>query len=62
MQARSVNLSLPNRASSARRLRRRATAAGRLYCSTNGCTSYLEEDARTGTASCQICGYVRRLS
>jgi hypothetical protein len=43
-----------------RRLRRRATSATRPYCSTNGCTSFLEVDANTGVASCPICGYVRR--
>jgi hypothetical protein len=44
-----------------RRLRRRSTAAGRLYCSTNGCTSYLEVDPASRVATCPICGYTRRL-
>ncbi|HYH92347.1 MAG TPA: hypothetical protein VD763_04230 [Candidatus Saccharimonadales bacterium] len=46
-----------------RRLRRRASAATqahRPYCSTNGCTSFLEVDPSTGVATCPICGYVRR--
>jgi hypothetical protein len=43
-----------------RRLRRRANAAGRMYCSTNGCTSFLEIDPTTGIARCPICGLVRR--
>ncbi len=47
-----------------RRMRRRshaATAANRLFCGTNGCASLLELDAETGTASCHICGFVRRV-
>jgi hypothetical protein len=44
-----------------RRLRRRATAATRLYCSTNGCTSFLEIDTESGVAHCIVCGLVRRL-
>jgi hypothetical protein len=44
-----------------RRLRRRAHNSNRLYCGTNGCTSFLEIDRETGTARCQICGYVRRI-
>jgi hypothetical protein len=44
-----------------RRLRRRAQGATRLYCATNGCTSFLEVDQEAGIAHCQICGYVRRI-
>jgi hypothetical protein len=44
-----------------RRLRRRSQAAGRPYCSTNGCTSFLEVDPITRIASCPICGYTRRI-
>jgi len=44
-----------------RRLRRRARTATRLYCATNGCTSFLEIDPETSTARCHICGYVRRV-
>lgn len=43
-----------------RRLRRRATATSKLFCSTNGCASFLDLDAATGVARCPICGYVRR--
>jgi len=43
-----------------RRMRRRSQAAGRPYCSTNGCTSYLEVDPVTGRATCPICGFQRR--
>jgi len=44
-----------------RRLRRRASAASRLYCSTNGCTSFLEIDTVAGVARCHVCGLVRRI-
>jgi hypothetical protein len=47
-----------------RRMRRRSSAAGgngRLFCSTNGCPSFLEIDPETGLATCHICGYVRRV-
>jgi len=44
-----------------RRLRRRAGAVSRLYCSTNGCTSFLEIDTAAGVARCQVCGLVRRI-
>jgi hypothetical protein len=43
-----------------RRLRRR-TAPHRLFCSTNGCASFLELDLLGGYASCPVCGYRRRL-
>ena len=55
---------LTSRASASRRIRR-GTALNRLYCATNGCTSFLEVDPNTGTATCGICGicgYVRRLN
>ncbi|HEY7132960.1 MAG TPA: hypothetical protein VH440_11950 [Candidatus Limnocylindrales bacterium] len=42
-------------------MRRRSQAAGRPYCSTNGCTSFLEIDPITQEATCPICGYHRRL-
>jgi hypothetical protein len=50
------------RASSMRRMRRRASNAFRLYCATNGCTSFLVIDELAGTAHCEICGYTRRLN
>ncbi|MHB8892799.1 MAG: hypothetical protein ACYC65_12225 [Candidatus Limnocylindrales bacterium] len=53
---------MAHRASSMRRLRRRAVAANRFYCSTNGCTSFLVVDELGGVAFCEICGYVRKLS
>jgi hypothetical protein len=61
MMTRSTTSSVTGRASAIRRMRRRNHAAGRLYCGTNGCTSFLEIDPATDTASCRICGYVRRV-
>jgi hypothetical protein len=45
-----------------RRLRRRSTATNRLFCSTNGCASFLEIDTDRHIATCPVCGYERRLS
>jgi hypothetical protein len=45
-----------------RRLRRRVTGSGRLFCSTNGCASFLEIDIDRSEAVCPVCGYTRRLS
>lgn len=61
MLSRTAANAAANRASSMRRMRRRASAAGRLYCNTNGCTSYLVVDELAGVARCEICGYIRRL-
>jgi hypothetical protein len=44
-----------------RRMRRRTFAVNRLYCATNGCTSFLVIDETAGTAHCEICGYTRKL-
>jgi len=33
----------------------------RLYCRTNGCTSFLELQPEKGIAACVVCGYTRRL-
>ena len=44
-----------------KRMRRRTNAASRLFCGTNGCPSFLEIDPAKGIATCQICGYVRRV-
>jgi hypothetical protein len=52
------------RAGAIRRMRRRSNAAtvnaGRIFCSTNGCPSFLELDPTTGIATCPICGFRRR--
>lgn len=60
MTPRTSTTSVAGRSVAMRRLRRRA-AASRPYCGTNGCTSYLAVDSATGVASCEICGYTRRL-
>jgi hypothetical protein len=44
-----------------RRMRRRTANAFRLYCATNGCTSFLVIDAEGRAAQCPICGFVRRV-
>jgi hypothetical protein len=64
MMTRSTTSSVTGRASAMRRMRRRATAANasRLFCGTNGCASFLELDPETGTATCHICGFVRRVN
>ena len=64
MMTRSATATVTGRASAMRRLRRRshkAQATGKLFCATNGCTSFLDLDTEAGVASCHICGYVRRL-
>jgi len=43
-----------------RRLRRRSMAT-RLYCRTNGCTSFLELYPERRIAICPVCGSTRRL-
>lgn len=67
MLSRTATASVAGRATSMRRLRRRAAAAStatafetRTFCRTNGCASFLDVDPRTGIATCPICGYVRR--
>jgi len=63
MMTRSATTTFAGRASSMRRLRRRASvanAANRTFCSTNGCPSFLEIDPATGRATCPVCGYSRR--
>jgi transcription elongation factor Elf1 len=64
MMNRSATSSVTGRSAAMRRMRRRthaATAANRLFCGTNGCASFLEVDAESGTARCHICGFVRRV-
>ena len=50
---------LGTRAQAQRRLRR--AAGRRLFCSTNGCTTYLVLDADGRRANCPICGLRRSL-
>lgn len=61
MLSRTATTAVAGRASSMRRLRRRASNAGRLYCATNGCASFLVLDEATHVATCPICGYTRRI-
>lgn len=61
MLTRATTNAVATRASSMRRMRRRTAAASRLYCATNGCTSFLVIDEATGSAHCEICGYTRTL-
>ena len=61
MLSRATTNAVAYRASSMRRMRRRAVNANRLYCNTNGCTSFLVVNEATGTAHCEICGYTRQL-
>lgn len=61
MLSRATSNAVATRASSMRRMRRRAVQANRLYCSTNGCTSFLVVDEANGIARCEICGYTRKL-
>ena len=64
MMTRTTTSSVTGRASAMRRMRRRthnANTAGRLFCGTNGCASFLDIDPETGVATCHICGFVRRI-
>ena len=63
MLSRSAANAAVGRASAMRRMRRRTANAqpSRLYCATNGCTSFLVIDEDGRTAHCDICGYVRRV-
>ncbi len=65
MLSRTMTHSNSARAGSIRRMRRRTSAAaaaniGRIFCSTNGCPSFLELDPSAGLATCPICGFTRR--
>jgi len=51
---------MSGRSASIRRMRRRSLAI-RLYCRTNGCTSFLELHPERGIAVCPVCNYTRRL-
>jgi hypothetical protein len=48
---------LSRRSQAQRRMRR--AAAQRMFCSTNGCTTYLMPDESGRTATCPICGLRR---
>lgn len=51
--------SLSRRSMAQRRIRR--TAANRLFCSTNGCATYLVPDVDGRRATCPICGLQRTI-
>jgi hypothetical protein len=42
-------------------MRRRSFATTRLYCRTNGCTSFLELFPERGIAVCPVCRSTRHL-
>jgi hypothetical protein len=44
-------------ASASRRIRR--ANHNRLFCSTNGCASFMQLDAKSGVATCPVCGLQR---
>jgi hypothetical protein len=52
--------SVSQRTHAQRRLRR--TASQRLFCSTNGCTTFLVPDESGERAVCPICGLQRTVS
>ncbi|HEX5588963.1 MAG TPA: hypothetical protein VFX65_01570 [Candidatus Limnocylindrales bacterium] len=56
-----MQTSVVGRSATMRRLRRRATGSGRLYCSTNGCASFLAIDVDRHEAICPVCGFRRQL-
>jgi len=60
MHSRTYQSSMSGRSASMRRLRRRSMAT-RLYCRTNGCTSFLELYPERRIAICPVCGSTRRL-
>ena len=53
------NTDISRRSHAQRRLRR--AAANRLFCSTNGCTTFLVPHEDGHSATCPVCGLHRRL-
>jgi hypothetical protein len=51
--------SMSRRSMAQRRIRR--TAANRLFCSTNGCATFLVPDEAGRLATCPICGLERTI-
>ena len=60
MLTRTYHSSVVGRSASIRRMRRRSMAT-KLYCRTNGCTSFLELRPALGIAVCPVSAYTRRL-
>ncbi|MEO7663834.1 MAG: hypothetical protein ABIV26_01820 [Candidatus Limnocylindrales bacterium] len=61
MLSRSLQTSAVGRSAAIRRQRRRTVGSTRLFCSTNGCASFLEIDADRHEATCPVCGFRRHL-
>ena len=61
MLTRTYHSSMVGRSASIRRMRRRSITTTRLYCRTNGCTSFLELFPERGVAVCPVCSSTRRL-
>ena len=61
MLSRTHQSSFAGRSASMRRMRRRAVASSRIFCGTNGCPSFLTIDPERKIATCEVCGYTRRL-
>jgi hypothetical protein len=61
MLSRTYHSSVVGRSASIRRMRRRSMTSSKLYCRTNGCTSFLELHPERGIAVCPVCGYIRNL-
>jgi hypothetical protein len=60
MLTRTYHSSVVGRSASIRRMRRRSLST-KLYCRTNGCTSFLELQPELGRAICPVCSYSRPL-
>lgn len=60
MLSRTCHSSVVGRSASIRRMRRRSSTT-KLYCRTNGCTSFLELQPERGLAVCPVCGYTRHI-
>jgi len=61
MLSRSLHTSTIGRAASMRRLQRRPTHSSRLFCSTNGCASFLVIEFGGHNAVCPVCGFRRQV-
>ena len=62
MLSRTSHSSVIGRSASIRRMRRRSMTTTRLYCRTNGCTSFLELQPELGQAVCPVCGFAKHLN
>jgi hypothetical protein len=61
MLTRTHHSSVIGRSASIRRMRRRSMST-KLYCGTNGCTSFLELQPELGRAVCLVCGFTRHIN